>query len=102
MSYSVTDLRLPAIASSKWALVIMGTGSISEFLVSYLENSSSAMIDSLIATFTALWQSSVRSAPEKPSHSLARNYKFTFEATGLFLRIALIIPFLASWSGKGI
>jgi hypothetical protein len=68
MSYSVTDLLLPAIASSKWALVITGTGSISDSRVSYFENASSAIIDSLIATFTALWQSSVRSAPEKPSH----------------------------------
>jgi len=102
-----TFLVAEAKASSKCFLVNSGTGSL--FIVSARVGSNSiaafylasASILSLMAALAALCETSVKSAPEKPSVSWAMKFKSTSAAIGDFLRLALMILNLEAWSGNG-
>ena len=61
----------------------------------------SASMLSLMASLQALWQISVRSAPEKPLVILARNGRSTSLEIGLFLRLDFRMAILEPSSGRG-
>ena len=61
----------------------------------------SASMLSLMASLQALWQISVRSAPENPFVILAKKVRSTSLEMGLFLRLDLRMAILEPSSGSG-
>ncbi len=54
-----------------------------------------------MAALAALWETSVKSAPENPLVSSAMKFRSTSAAIGDFLKVAFMMQYLEAWSGNG-